>query len=220
MSPFPRPRESTLVALAMISATLAMAMLGWLVAWDPARVTRLVAEDGPVEWAQAGACALAAVVCAGLAATRHRRGADPSFDAVLAAALIFLMIGEVDLDKRLFGVKVIATRFFVNPSVPHASRVLALTVVVGVPVLIAVYALMRRRALWAAGLEELRHPTGWMLVAGVLLFGLTELLERPLGRVPGVPRYVLEESLELVATLWMLAGVGGRWLRLRESSST
>ena len=34
-----------------------------------------------------------------------------------------------------------------------------------------------------------------------MILVLTELFERPLGRVPGVPHFFLEETLELVASI-------------------
>ena len=214
----PSTRERALLIFAVVSVGLVVTALLAIVGIDPELARWLVREDGVVEYTQVAVCAVAALGAAMLAVEHGRRGIDPSLDIVLTAMTSVLIIGEVDLDKRLFGVKVIATRFFVNPAYSLSVRAVAVAVVVGVPVALGVYALVRRRALWKASVEELRQPTGRMLLAGVLLFALTEVFERQLGHVPGLPHYFLEEALELVATLCMLAGVAGRWLRARETA--
>jgi hypothetical protein len=132
--------------------------------------------------------------------------------------LIGIVIGEVDLDKRVFGVKIIATKFFVGAAVPLADRALAVLIVVGPPRLLGVYALRRRRSLWSAEWGAVSQPRGQVLLAGVVLFGATEILERPLNRFPGLPSHFLEESLELIATMWFLLGSLGRWDAARAAS--
>ena len=218
MTPPHADRERALLIFAVVSVGVVVVALIAIAGANPALASWLVREDGVVESAQVAVCAIAALGTAMLAVEGGRRGADPSLDIVLTAMTSVLIIGEVDLDKRLFAVKVIATRFFVNPAYSRSVRALAVAVIVGIPVVLGIYVLVRRRALWTACIEELRHPTGRMLLGSVLLFAVTEVFERALGHVPGLPRYFVEEVLELVATLCLLAGVAGRWLRVRETA--
>lgn len=169
----------------------------------------LVVEDGPVEWLQVGLCAAAVVVNVHAAVRSRRR--RPVLDLLVVAALLGIIIGEVDLDKHLFGVKVISTKFMVDVRIPLALRVLGSAVVIGVPAALAVYALKRLRELWAAGIDALRHAHGQVLLAAALLFGVVQLVEGPLSHVPGLPRFFAEETLELIATTWFLIAALGRW---------
>lgn len=176
---------------------------------DFASATALVVEDGPIEWLQVGLCAAAAVVNIHAAVRSPRRRSV--LDLLVVAALLGIIIGEVDLDKHLFGVKVISTRFMVDARIPLALRVLGSAIVIGVPAALAVYALKRFRDLWSAGVDALRHAHGQVLLAAVLLFGLVQLVEGPLSHVPGLPRFFAEETLELIATAWFLIAAVGRW---------
>jgi hypothetical protein len=88
--------------------------------------------------------------------------------------------------------------------------VLAVLVVVGVPLAIGVYALVRFRALWREGWAALDQPWGRVLAASAALLLVTELLEKHLRIVPGVPRFFIEESLELLAALGIFVAAVGR----------
>jgi hypothetical protein len=175
---------------AAVASMLVIALgLTAVVVWDFAAATALVVEDGPVEWLQVALCAAAAVL----------------------AALLGIIIGEVDLDKRIFGVKVISTKFMVDGRIPPALRVLGSAIVIGVPAAIAVYALRRIRELWSAGIDALGHAHGQVLLAAVLLFGTVDLVEGLLNHVLGFPRFFAEETLELIATAWFFIAALGRW---------
>jgi hypothetical protein len=176
---------------------------------DFASAAALVLEDGPVEWLQVVLCAAAVVLNVHAAVRSPRRRSV--LDLVVVAGLLGIIIGEVDLDKHIFGVKVISTRFMVDVRIPRALRVLGSAVVIGVPAAIAVYALTRLRELWAAGVDALRHAHGQVLLAAVLLFGAVDLFEGPLNHVPGLPRFFAEETLELIATAWFFIAALGRW---------
>jgi hypothetical protein len=77
-------------------------------------------------------------------------------------------------------------------------------VVIGAPLALALYALRKWRQLCCSGWEALQHSWGRILLAAVVTFAGTQILERPLGRVPGFPRSFLEESLELMAAIWFV----------------
>jgi hypothetical protein len=195
---------------AAVASMLVIALgLTAVVVWDFAAATALVVEDGPVEWLQVALCAAAAVLNIHAAARRPRR--RTVLDLLVVAGLLGIIIGEVDLDKRIFGVKVISTKFMVDGRIPPALRVLGSAIVIGVPAAIAVYALRRIRELWSAGIDALGHTHGQVLLAAVLLFGTVDLVEGLLNHVLGFPRFFAEETLELIATAWFFIAALGRW---------
>jgi hypothetical protein len=198
--------------LAAALALLTVIVLVLIVVVDQSLADRLSVEDGVIEWLQVLLYGAAALLFG-----RHivRRAGDGErrvspLDVLTVAALAGLIIGETDLDRRLFGTKVIATKFFVKSSVALPWRALAVLVVVGVPVALGVYALMRIRVLWRDGWAALDQPWGRVLAASTALLLLTELVERQLRIVPGVPRYFIEETLELIAALGIFVAAVAR----------
>jgi hypothetical protein len=125
----------------------------------PAFAARLAAENGVVEWAQVLLEGGAAVLF-GRELVRDTRetGRVSPLDLVVVAALIGLVLGEVDLDRILFGTKVIATKFFVNGRVAIAWRALAVLIVVGVPAAIGLFVLLRARVFWLEGWVAVAQP--------------------------------------------------------------
>lgn len=175
----------------------------------PALAARLTAENGVVEWAQVLLEGGAAVLF-GRELVRDTRetGRVSPLDLVVVAALIGLVVGEVDLDRILFGTKVIATRFFVNSRVAIAWRALAVLIIVGGPAAIGLFVVVRARVFWREGWAAIAQRWGRVLAASAGLAALTELFEKPLGHIPGVPHFVLEELLELVAAIgFFVSGV-------------
>jgi hypothetical protein len=162
------------------------------------------------EWMQVILCSAALLMTLKSMFAARRSGRPVVLDVLIVAGLTGIVIGEVDLDKRIFGVKIIAPRFFVDEHVFLAYRVLAVSVVVGAPLAVGLYGLRKWRHLWVSGLDALRHPWGRVLLAAVLTFGATQTLERGLGHVAGFPRNLLEEGLELVAAMWFCLAAAAR----------
>jgi hypothetical protein len=184
--------------------------LGVVVIFHPGVAGCLAAEDAAIEWIQVVFCSLALLISTTSTWMCYRAGRPIVFDVLVVAGFAGIVIGEVDIDKRLFGVKIIATRFFVDGDILLPYRLLAVGVVVGTPLAIGLYALANWRQLWLSGLDALRHAWGRVLLAAVLTFGAAQLFERPLGHVPGFPRYFLEESLELIAAIWFFLATTDR----------
>jgi hypothetical protein len=190
---------------------IAVGALSVIALVDPALAGRLVVENGVVEWLQVLGDAGAALLF-GYHLVRNARetGRVSPLDLTIVSCLIGLIIGEVDLDRLLFGTKVIATRFFVNGRVALHWRALAVLVVVGVPAAIGIFVLARLRAFWREAWAAIAQPWGRVLAASVVLSVVIEIFEKPLGHVPGVPRFFLEELFELVAAIGFIVAAATR----------
>jgi hypothetical protein len=193
------PAEAIAVALSLAATSVLLAIL----VMDVRLAGRLTVENGPVEWTQVTLFLVAGLlrVRGALRCAAERRPVAP--DVVLVAGFAMLVIGEVDLDRILFGVKVIHTGFFVNPSVWWLYRVLAVVGVVGPPVVLAIFALRHRhellRVLWSC------PRTGWgrLYLTGGGLVIFVEAFERHF--YSGiVPKYFIEECLELISAVLLL----------------
>ena len=196
-----------------VAATLSLLVVAALLAvtiHDPALSARLVAEGGVVESLQ-----VALAIGAGVLAFRQGRaarhaGRPATLEVGIVAGLAMICIGEIDLDRMLFGTKVISTRFFVSPSHPLAERALAVTVIVGVPAAIGVWLLIHVRQLWQAIRDGLRQPWGQTAAFGMALFLIVEIVEKPLSNLTWFPRSFVEEALELVCAVCIFGGLVAR----------
>lgn len=193
--------------LAALFPFVPVAILVVLGAVAPGLGVGLVADEGPAEWLQVAFCVVAAALALWRAGGLARAGLSPAFDVVIAALLMVVALGELELDRWIFGTKVIGTRFFLSPrkSVAWPWRVLVALVVVGVPVAIAVYALMRVRPVVRSGLAAVREPWGRLLLAGFVVFAASQALEPGLDRLRVVSAFFLEETAELTASACFVA---------------
>jgi len=200
--------ETVAAALALIT----VAVLSVIALVDPPLAARLTVENGAIEWLQVLLDAGAALLFGrDLVRNARETGRVSPLDLAIVSCLIGLILGEVDLDRLLFGTKVIATRFFVNAKVALHWRVLAMLVVVGVPAALAIFVVARFRAFWREGWAAVAQPWGRVLAASVALSVVTEIFEKQLGHVPGVPQFFLEELFELVAAIgFFVAAVARR----------
>lgn len=190
----------TLAAIAVLAAALAIAA---------GEATR---EGGIVEWAQV-ALMTATVVVAMVSAARS----PAALDVLLALGFVAAIRAEVDLDRWVFGVSIVDRKFLMTDAAPPAIRLLVGVMIAGLVVATAIYALARRAEL-RRELPRLRHePWGRALLAGGLLILLVQVFERPLNfveaslaRVVPMPRWFLEESIELLGAGYCLLAVAQR----------
>ena len=211
-------RHAALVAGALAAVLVVGLAATFLV--DPELADRLTREDAAVEWLQAALFTFAGVSALRAAWDGWRVDASPVFEVLVVAMMAGLIIGEVDLDRLVVGRKIISTRFLVDARVWLGWRALALLVMALPSVALAIYALRRRRELLAAIRRATRESWGRVFIVGVIVFGLTELFEKPLGRIPGLPRYMVEEVLELVAAICFTVALYARGRREEKALSS
>jgi hypothetical protein len=183
---------ATLTIIASIGLTAALVA-------DRNAAGRLVKEGGVVETVQVllfGACG----VLSGWRAVRAGRRNEPVAPGLLLAwVFTLLVVAEQDVDVHLFGVRVVHTRYLVDPAIWLPYRAAALLVLAGVPLALALYGLRHLGELWRAAWRGLGEARVWLAVAGAAIFGVTEIYERRLTHAGSLPRYFLEETLELIA---------------------
>jgi hypothetical protein len=197
-------------ATALTLCGVALLVLSLIAVVDPARAEALMAEHGIVEWVQValmgGAAAVAARHGSFVAAARR----SPAFDVAVVATLGIMIIGEVDLDRAIFGVRLIEPQFFVNPRYPLPARAAAVLVIVGVPVAIGLWLLPRWRPLLADAFAGLRQPWGQVAAFALVLYIVVQVFERRIDRIPGPPRNFIEELLEFLAAIAIFVGLTAR----------
>ena len=176
-------RYPVLVAALLAALTVGLVVIIYLI--EPELADVLTQEDGVVESLQVGLFVVAGVAASHAAWSARRAGRSPVVEVLLVGLLGGLIIGEVDLDRVVFGRKIIYTRFLVDQDVWLGWRALAAVAIAGVPGAFALYGLQRRAELMAAGRRALGEPSGRLLLAALVLFGLAQVLERPLARIHG-----------------------------------
>ena len=199
-------------AIAVTLCGLAVLVLSAVAMGDPVRAETLIAENGIVEWVQVTLLAAATLLAVRQGVATAAAGGSAAFDIAIVAGLAMVVIGEIDLDRALFGMKIISTHFFVNPNYPVTARALAVLVIVGVPVAVGLWLLPRWRVLLTAALRGLREPWGQVAAFGVAVYVLTQIFERPIDQILGPPRNFIEETLEFVAAICIFVGLVARRL--------
>ena len=105
-------------AVAFLASLVAVTILVLLALHDSHLGAWLVRENGVVEWLQVVLMAIAGVLAARQGLAAKRRGEPFALEVAIVTAMTMICIGEIDLDRVLFGVKIIHTRFFVRSPVP------------------------------------------------------------------------------------------------------
>ena len=187
--------------------------------FDPPLAIALMAENSAVESLQVVLMAAAAALAARQGWLALRAGRPAVLDVAIVTAMVMACVGEIDLDRKIFGVKIVTTLFFVDPKYPLALRVLAALIVVGVPFAVGVWLLRRWTTLHGLGQGALREPWGQTAAFGAALYVVAQMLERPIDRIPWQQHHMIEETSELIAALCIVIalvarhGLGVRLLR-------
>jgi hypothetical protein len=170
----------------------------------------LVAEHSLVESLQVALLAAGGLLTARYAWNAARTGRPVALEIAIVTAIAMACISEVDLDRLLFGTKIIAKRFFLSAKTPLALRVLAFLAVVGVPAAVGIWLLMRWRTVRNQLVSALREPWGQTVAFGLVLYAMAQTLERPIDKISWNPHHLLEEAAELVAALCMFIALAAR----------
>src|SRR5262245_6991712 len=161
-----RPRRLGCRAVAFLASLVAVTVLAFLSFRDLKLGEVLMRENGVVEWLQVILMTATGVLAARQAMAGRRRGEPIALEVAIVAAMTMICVGEIDLDRLLFGMKLIHTRFFVHPAYPLVWRVLAVLVIVGVPTVVSLWLLWHVRELfWRACADcssrgDRRPPSG------------------------------------------------------------
>jgi hypothetical protein len=190
---------------------LAAAAIASIAIVNPPLAVALVAEHSIVERSQVALVAAGTLLTMREAWRSVRRGRQIPLEIAIVAPLVMACVTELDLDQWLFGSKFIAKRFFADENYPVIARAAAMLVIVGVPVGIGVWLLTRWQTLRDDVTSAVRAPWGQTLAFGVILYGLAELLERPIDKIPWNPHHLLEESAELIAALTIFIALVTRY---------
>jgi hypothetical protein len=173
---------------------------------------RLVVENGVAEWLQVICLAGAGVICLRLAVLVRARGGTGAPDVLLAAGFAFLVVSEMELPTLLVG-RITIDRLVRDVSAGHPRQILFVVVVGGLALAATVYALRHLPELLAWARAALHTDWGRLFFLAVAILAVTELFERRMNRIMasmGLPRPLLEETLELVASLYCLIALRQR----------
>jgi RND family efflux transporter MFP subunit len=197
------------VVAALLAAGIIAGMLA-LSVHDPIFTELICVENGPVELMQAVLLAATVLLAVRQGWVASASGQPFAFEVAVAAAMAMAAIGELELDRLLFGTKVISMHFFLKPNHTLPVRLLAVLVVVGVPFAVGIWLLRHVRELWAACWRAVPQSWGQTAAAGFILYALVEVFEKKLKHILGLPPYMAEETLELVAATVMFVGLVAR----------
>jgi hypothetical protein len=212
MSSTPPQLDCRAIALTVSAVIVAVVAIVGIV--NPPLSVALVAENSAAEWVQVLLMAGTGTLAAGHGWAASRAGRSAVLEVAIVTAMVMACVSEIDLDRMLFGIKLVKTKFLVNPKYPLALRALAALVIVGGPVAVGVWLLTRWRLLRDVARAAVRQPWGQTAAAGAMLYAVTQVLERPIDSIPWQQHHMIEETFELVATLCMFVGLAARRQRV------
>jgi len=209
-----RSRGGTWIYTPAVALTvLIVAVVATVSVMDARLAHRLVSEDGPVEWLQVILLAGAGLITARLATIEWAKGRSGAPDVLLTAGFAFLAISEMELPRRILGKSTKIGRLARDVAAGHPRETLFVLLVAGLAVGLGVYAFRYRADIMAWGWSALETAWGRLLLLGACLLVLTEIFERSLNRMTGagLPKPLVEESLELLAALYCFLALAQRW---------
>ncbi|HEY7038885.1 MAG TPA: hypothetical protein VID28_08545 [Methylomirabilota bacterium] len=198
-----------------LAATLTAVIVGVMAIVTAVNVPladRLVVENGVAEWLQVILLAGAGAICVRLARLERATGGTGAPDVLLAAGFAFLVVSEMELPTLLAG-RIKIDRLVREVSAGHPRQILFVLVVGGLALAASVYALRHLPELLAWAQSALRTDWGRLFFLAAAVLVVTELFERQMNRMMasmGLPRPLLEETLELVASLYCLLAMSRR----------
>ena len=206
------PGRTGLYRLAGALTVLVLGALATASALDVALASRLVAENGVVEWLQVVVLIGAGATCLRLAALDRAEGESGAPDVLLAAGFAFVVVSEMELPRLLAG-KIRIERLVRDVAAGHPRQTIFVVVVAGLALAVAIYALRHLPELLAWAWSALGTDWGRLFYLAAAVLVITELFERALNRMTasvGLPRPLVEETLELVASVYCLIAMRQR----------
>jgi hypothetical protein len=188
--------------VAAIGAVLLVAGLVALLRLDPSRAGELVTEDGPVEWVQAGLLIVGLVMILPRTVRRLARGQSAVPELLFGALLLVALTVELSLHSWV-GFRFRHWRLSLRRSAGHVFPwvVLALSLLVGLAVVCHV--IRHRHSLLPMARRLLWSRWGQLTIAGAGAYAVTLVFQKPIDHLMREPAYFLEESIELLGTLWL-----------------
>jgi hypothetical protein len=190
--------------LAAVLTAVIVAAMAIVTVVDVRLADRLVVENSVLEWLQVILFAGAGAVCIRLAVLDRAKGESGAPDILLAAGFAFVVVSEMELPK-LFAGKIKTERLVRDVAAGLPRQTIFVLVVGGLALAAAIYALRHLPELFAWAWSALGTDWGRLFYLAAAILVVTEVFERALNRMMasvGLPRPLLEETLELVASLY------------------
>lgn len=171
---------------------------------DSELAARLMRENGPIEWLQVILLVGTALITARLATIEWAEGRSGAPDLLLTTSFALLAFCEMELPRRILGKSTKIARLAREVAAGMPRETVIVLLVAGVAVALGVYAFRYRADIVIWGWSVLETAWGRLFLLGISLLVLTELFERSLNQMAGagLPKPLLEESLELLAALY------------------
>jgi hypothetical protein len=185
-----------------IGAVLLIAALAALLWLDPHLAGELVQEDGPVEWAQAGLLLVGLAVTLPRTIRRLARGESAVPELLFGALLLAAITVELSLHSWV-GFRIRHWRPSLRRSAGPVFPWVVLAVTLVVALAAARHVIRHRRSLLPVARRLFRSRWGQLTIAGAAVYAVTVVFQNPIDHLLREPSYYLEESIELVGTLWL-----------------